>query len=340
MAKLQFMTNQRYFTIMVALVTGASGFLGSHLVQELIRKDYSVKALVRSSSDITFLEKYPSLEILFGDLGDFSSLIKATSDIDVIFHNASLVKEWGSYDHFREHNVLGTKNIIEAMRINDVDKIVFTGSAAIYQQQNCKLVEDMEKHPLNNYQKSKLEAEQTIRNFCEKYGLAYIIIRPPGILGPRNDYMPPRLINTLSKKKVQIIGSGDQRHSYVDVRDVARCLRLASEKKQAIGEAFNISSYLATVKEFWKTGAKILGKEPIKFQKNPYWLAFGYGVLSEIWGKIIGRKTVPRVTRFRVSYFGKSFVIDTTKAKKLLNFQPGFDLETSMKDMFDWWFSH
>ncbi|MBD3191062.1 MAG: NAD-dependent epimerase/dehydratase family protein [Candidatus Heimdallarchaeota archaeon] len=324
---------------MLSLVTGASGFLGSHLVQELILNDYSVKALVRQSSNIRFLEKVPSLQIQYGNLGDFSSLKRATFNIEVIFHNASLVKEWGPYDIFREHNIIGTQNILEAARINDVKKIIFTGSAAIYQQKNSKLEEEADKNPLNNYQKSKLQAEQIIRDFCGKYGIAHTIIRPPGILGPRNNYIPPRMINALSKKKVQIIGSGNQKHSYVDVRDAAECLRLACEKQQAIGETFNISSYVATVESFWKIGAKILGKTALKFQRYPYWLAYGFAILSEIWGKIVQRKTVPSATRFRVSYFGKSFVLDSTKAKDILDFQPKFDLETSMKDMFDWWFT-
>ncbi|HUU78028.1 MAG TPA: NAD-dependent epimerase/dehydratase family protein [candidate division Zixibacteria bacterium] len=319
---------------MNVLVTGASGFLGVHLVKELVEKNYPVKALIRPSSRTNKLDKIPEISFFKGDLIDKKSLVGILKDIDILFHNASAVGEWGSYRYFKKNNVGGTKNLLELVLNSSVEKIIYTSTADIYRNSNKPLTEETSLHPRGNYHKTKIEAEKLLDIYADKHGLNISKIRPPGILGPGNSYMAERIIRGVSQSEVTVIGSGNQIQSYVDVRDVATILRIAAEKNEAIGKTFNVTSSNATVKDYWNTAAKIINKS-ITFRHYPYKIAYGFGAISEFIAKVTFRKETPKATRFRVSYFGENHIIDDSKAKKILNFKPQFNFFTSMFDMLD-----
>ncbi|MFW9923539.1 MAG: NAD-dependent epimerase/dehydratase family protein [Candidatus Thorarchaeota archaeon] len=319
---------------MHALITGASGFLGSHIVEELHKNDYSISVLVRKTSKLNFLKNFPKIKIKYGDLTDFSSIQNHMQDIDTLFHNGSVVDEWGKYSYFKKNNVIGTKNILDAVLNSNIKNIVYTSTADFYSDSLEAKTESAKLHPRGNYQKSKIEAEKIISLYEEQNGLKVTKIRPPGILGPRNNYMAGRIIIGVSQPKVPLIGSGNQIQSYVDARDVARGIRLAAENKNTAGEAFNITSFQCDVKEYWLSAAEIMNNK-IEFIHYPFSIAYFFGALSEFIGKITLRKSTPKATRFRVKYFGTTHIIDDSKIRKLLNFRPEFDLKTSMRDMLE-----
>ncbi|NHJ84071.1 MAG: NAD(P)-dependent oxidoreductase [Asgard group archaeon] len=318
---------------MQVLVTGASGFLGYHLVNELIINDYKVSILVRQTSNISNLKKIPGLKIVTGDLTNLESLQKGFKRQNIIFHNGSAFNEWGPYRYFYQNNVLGTKNVLEAAKSNDITRIIYTSTADIYKYQNKESYdEDSETNARGNYQKSKLKAEALLNDYSENFNFEITKIRPPGILGPRNQYMTARVKNGLKAKKVPLIGSGDQKQSYADARDVAKAIRLIAENDKTIGEIYNITSFNASVKEFWSSAAEAINKD-ITFVNYPYRLTYFFGWLSEIIGKITFRKSVPRATRYRINYFGKDYLIDDTKIRSELKYKPQYTLNESMNDM-------
>ncbi|MHA1502489.1 MAG: NAD-dependent epimerase/dehydratase family protein [Candidatus Heimdallarchaeota archaeon] len=148
---------------MRVLVTGASGFLGGHLVKELLSRDYHVKALVRKTSDTSTLEKTANLQLVYGDLTNSKSIIDALTDVELIFHNGAFFEEWAPYKKFHLHNVLGTKNVLDAALTKNIDRIIYTSTADIYQySDDHALTETSEKQVRGNYQKSKIEAEKLI----------------------------------------------------------------------------------------------------------------------------------------------------------------------------------
>ncbi len=322
---------------MRALVTGATGFLGSHLVEELLANDYQVSVLVRKTSNLEHLENLSGLTILYGDLNDVNSLVQAFRDQDIIFHNASAFNEWGPYKFFHQHNVVGTKNVVNAALKNSLEKIVYTSTADIYKYDKIDSYNENSKiKPYGNYQKSKIRAEKVLDECSSENGLKISKIRPPGIIGPRNDYMAARIANGVSQRRVPLIGSGNQIKSYVDVRDVAHCLRLAAENENAFGNNLNVTSFEANVMDYWSTAATILEKE-IEFIHYPYSIAYFFGFLSEVFGKITFRKNVPRATRYRINYFGKDYIIDSTNARTILKYKPKYNFIQSMKDMLVTW---
>jgi len=315
------------------LVTGASGFLGGHLVKELLSREYQVRAFVRKTSDLSNFEKSVNFEFIHGDLADKQSIIEALSDVELIFHNGAFFEEWAPYKKFHLHNVQGTKNVLDAAQAKDIDRLVYTSTADMYKYSDEHvLTENAKKQARGNYQKSKIEAEKVIDSYISIYDFKVTKIRPPGILGPGNRYMPQRLVNGVSQEKIPVIGSGTQIQSYIDVRDAARSLVLVAESKKAIGETYNVISDNSSVLNYWSTAAEILEKE-IEFLHYPYGIAFLFGALSEFFGKITFRKTTPKATRYRVNYFGKQYIIDDSKIRSQLKYEPKYDFRRSMNDM-------
>jgi nucleoside-diphosphate-sugar epimerase len=323
---------------MRALVTGATGFLGRFLVQELINNNYQLTILARETSDTSVLQQYSNLEVKIADLTKKKSLKKALDDeIEVIFHNAAAVDEWGKYRYFHENNVIGTKNLFEEAIKHRVKKFVYTSTAAMYEyDEERELTEDEPKMALNNYQKSKIAAEEWLFTKAALEGIAVTAVRPPGIIGPGNNYMVSRLAIGLANEKVPMIGSGEKKQSYVDSRDTAYCLRLAAETSLSDNEAFNVKSFDVSAKDYWLTAAEILDKD-IEFIHYPYPIAYFFAILSESWGKLVKKKRSPQATRFRVNYFGKQFLLDITKAEQKLHYKPKYNFAESMKEMFEYW---
>ena len=316
------------------MITGATGFLGSHIVDELVRKNFDLTALVRKTSDISFLKSLKNVKFVNGDLLDCNSLKKAFRGCEVVIHNASVVDEWGTYKYFYKNNVLGTQNVLDAVLDSSIKRIIYTSSADIYKYSLDEIMENYQRKPRAMYHKSKIAAEDLLDSYAENHGLNIIKIRPPGIIGPRNYYMAESVKRGISKGQVTVIGTGEQVQSYVDPRDVATAIGLILENKNLVGETFNVKSFNASVKEYWKAAAKHLKKE-ITFTNYPYKIAYAFGAVSEFLAKITRRKTTPRATRFRVDYFGKQHMIDDTKISRTLKYKPKFDLKTSMGQMLD-----
>lgn len=317
---------------MSVLITGGTGFLGIHLVNELLSQNYHLKLLVRQFNRAKKLELKENIIFFNGDLTQKTTLEGLLDNVDLVFHNASAVGEWGPYRYFKRNNVTGTKNLLDIILNSSVKKIIYTSTADFYSNIENPLTENTSLKPRGNYHKSKIAAEKILDDYAHNYGLKIAKIRPPGILGSGNHYMAARIINGVNQKDVTVIGSGNQIQSYVDARDVAKCLRLAAENNNAIGQIFNVTSSHSSVKDYWLTAAEILGKKII-FRSYPYNIAYFFGFLSEIVGKITFRKTTPKATRFRVSYFGEEHIIDDSKARKILNYEPDYSFKQSMTDM-------
>lgn len=184
---------------MKVLVTGATGFIGSHLVEALAGRGYSVKCLVRSSSNLRWIEtllspsrltnlpEASSVELVYGDCQDINSLKGAVEDCDYVFHLAGLTKT-GDTDNFFKVNVKGTENLVNALTKTGrrLKRFVFLSSlAAVGPSLNgTPVTESTEPHPVSFYGKSKLEAEGVVYSVRDR--IPVTIIRPPAVYGPRD----------------------------------------------------------------------------------------------------------------------------------------------------------
>lgn len=236
-------------------ITGAGGFIGSHLTEALVLRGASVKALVRynSRNDWGLLERIDKdvlaqVDVVAGDLRDSDAIRKMTKDTDVVFHLGSLIAIPYSYEHPRETietNVIGTLNVLTAALENNVEKMVHTSTSEVYG--TARYVPINEEHPLQGqspYSASKIGADKIVESFYRTYALPVATIRPFNTYGPRQSaraVIPTIITQALVKDRIKL-GSLSTTRDYTYVKDTAEGFLRVAESKEAIGEVINVGS--------------------------------------------------------------------------------------------------
>ena len=237
------------------LVTGAGGFIGSHLVERLVQLGAQVNAFVRYNSrhDIGLLsllapEVLEQVEIILGDLRDADAVNQATEGAEVVFHLAALISIPYSYLHPREvaeTNILATLNVLMAAKQHEVGKVVHTSTSEVYG--TAQYVPIDEKHPLQGqspYSASKIGADKMAEAFYRSYDLPVAIIRPFNTYGPRQSaraVIPTIVTQALTLDEVRL---GDLRptRDFTYVEDLVEAFLRVAESAKAVGEEINIGS--------------------------------------------------------------------------------------------------
>jgi len=302
------------------LITGGTGFIGTHLIQELQKFDHKIHVLSRNPTKQNTSE---NIQIIKGDITEPSTLPKALSNIEAVFHNAALAIDSGHKKEIFNINVTGTRNLAEACMKSNIKRIVYTSSAGVYGFPNSTtpIVETSPKHPINPYQLSKLQGEEILHEYKE---ITTSIIRPPLVLG-KGGMGSKVMIENLKQQKMPYIGPGTNIVPIVHPFDVAQCLRLALEK-DIKGEIFNVVSFNCTIQDLFKRITNKLSiPEPTKH--IPYSLAYLTAVFSEYLSKD------PRLTRFRLKTLATNRVISCEKVKKEIGFKPKYTLDKTVEDI-------
>jgi len=258
------------------LVTGSSGFLGGHLIEQLLPKRHEVVGMVRKGSDTDLLQDL-GVEMRKGDLTDPASLLEVTKGVDCVIHLAAYYTFSGKKERYEEINVQGTKNMLDAMLKNGVKRIIYCSSTeAIGPTPNGIANESSSCHPYYEYGRSKLRAENLIRE-CERSGIEHTIIRPSGIYGPRNlDDVSYWFITTFANSIASrmIIGDGKKVLQFVHLDDAVQGFLLALGKWDiAKNQTYIITDSRAyTYEEIYGIMANIFNK-PAPRRHVPVWLA-------------------------------------------------------------------
>jgi len=239
---------------MKILVTGAEGFIGSHLTELLVEKGYSVKAFVRYNftNNWGWLEssKYlKDIEIYTGDVRDYDSVYDAMKDVDVVFHLAALIGIPYSYISplaYIKTNTEGTYNILEAGRKLGLDRIIVTSTSEIYG--TAQYVPIDEKHPYNPqspYAASKASADHLALSYYRSFGTPVTIIRPFNTYGPRQSARAiiPTIVTQILSGKTQIkLGNLEPTRDLNYVKDTANGFVTVGLHEKTIGDVYNIGS--------------------------------------------------------------------------------------------------
>jgi nucleoside-diphosphate-sugar epimerase len=222
---------------MKTFITGATGFIGSHLVEALRRNHRDVRCLVRKNCDREHLKKL-GVEFVFGDLLDKDSLKKAVQGVNVVYHLAGKVFARNAREFFAI-NVTGTKNLIEASLSNGIDKFVYFSSIAAVGpniNRNTLLSENSPCKPVTAYGRSKCEAEKLIKEFSDKfsdkYKLSTVIIRPPMVYGPGAVHCrSSKLFRMISKKRFAFIGNGENNINTCFIENLIQGILLLEQRE-------------------------------------------------------------------------------------------------------------
>ena len=251
---------------MRVLVTGASGFVGGYLIEELLRRGHMPVAMVRKGSDAARLKEV-GVECRTGDLTDPESLVAVVKGADAVIHLAAYYTFTGKRELYEMINVEGTRHLMDAMLANGVKRLLYCSSTEVMgPTPDPPADESAPCHPIYEYGHSKLRAEEMVRDYAKK-GIEPTIVRPSGIYGPRNlEDVSFWFITTFANSIVSrfIIGSGKKKLQFVHVEDVAQAFALALERP----EVSNGQTYIVTderaynYEEIYGILARIFKKDP------------------------------------------------------------------------------
>ncbi len=324
---------------MNALVTGATGFLGSNLVHALLKKGYSVRALVRSSGRRSLLDGC-RVEFAEGDLSDASSLTAAVQGQDVVFHTAAMVTEWGRREDFFKINVAGTRSLLDASLQAGVQRFIHTSSLSVLGIPRDERPID-ESRPyasdgLNPYTETKIEAERIVMNYCSDRGLPAVIVRPGIIWGPGDTTFLPRLLRLARYGVVCTIGRGDNRMCLSYIANIVGALLLAAEKREAVGQVYNITDDECITSGQYIAGlAKATGHRPPSFSL-PYPLLYAVSCGCEIAAKLFRLSGAPLISRFGLYLLSSGGTYSMQKARDELGYQPAVSFVQGMQSISRW----
>lgn len=305
---------------MKILVTGGAGFIGSHLAEALKAQGNEVTVidnLVSGKSNLDSLKRN-GIAFIEGTVANFETIKNAAKNTDILFHMAAMNRFQRSVEKPLESfdiNCLGTSNVLEAARQNDVGQVIFASSSSVYgDSDEFPRRENGKTDPSHNYGASKLTGELYCRTYQKLYGLNTTVLRYFSVYGQRQrgdiDYaavIPKFIRNILQNKPLTIYGDGSQSRSFTFVSDNVDANISCIDNKKSYGEIINISDTREyTINELVKLIENVSGKKAtIEHQPLPK-------------GDI------------------KSNAADVAKAKKILGWSPKTSLESGIKKTFEW----
>jgi len=317
------------------LVTGGTGFVGSHLVSRLVKKGELVRVLVRKNSNIDYLKKL-NVEICVGDVTDKNSIKAAVEGVDLVYHIAALFRQARFPDRvYGEINVQGTQNMLEASYEEGVKRFVHCSTIGVLGHiANPPANETYPYNPGDVYQRSKCEGEKIALKFFQDKEFPVVVARPASVYGP-GDMRLLRLFKYVSSGKMVILGDGNPFYHLVYVEDLVTGFELCAQKENAVGQVYILGGdkYL-TLNELIDLIAKVLEVSLSKI----YLPVFPVKALSILCEKVcISLRIEPPFHRRRVDFFTKSRAFNISKAKKELGYKPEFDLETGLRLTAEWY---
>lgn len=321
---------------MKAFVTGATGFLGSHVARVLAESGADLRLLVRSSSDLRNIEKLKA-ERVFGDLRDAASLEKGMAGCEAVFHVAADYRLWVSDpEEMYRSNVEGTRAILQAAKKNGVRRVVYTSSVATMGfTSNGNLADENSPVALQNmigpYKRSKFMAEKVAIQ-AGREGMNVVVVNPTTPVGEQDIKPTPTgriVLDFLKRKFPAYVDTG------LNLVDATECARghVAAFEKATPGERYILGGENLTLKQILDKLGEITGL-PSPHVKVPYVMALATGVVDEVFtGRILGRE--PRVTIDAVRMGKKKMFVSSAKAERELGWKM-VPVDCALRRAADW----
>jgi len=308
-----------------ALITGGSGYFGSLLTKKLLLDNYN--CIVYDLIDST--DRPNNVDFIKGDIRDLNSITSSLKGIDVVFHNVAQVPLAKNINLFKTVNVDGTRNILEASKINNVKKVVYTSSSAIFGvPDKLPVTENSICHPCEPYGEAKLEGEVLCREYSKK-GLDVSIIRPRTIIGHGRLGIFQILFEWVRNgHNIPVLGNGDNLYQFVHADDLASACILSSKVEgfsifNCGAEKFGtMRDTLEALCSHANTGSKVVGI-------NESLAVSAMNLSSKVGLSPLGP--------YHSLMYGKSMYFDISLAKKELNWHPKYSNISMLNESYDWY---
>lgn len=341
-------------------VTGATGLVGSHVVEEAIARGHRVRALVRASSDTSWLDRQ-GVEKVLGDLEDEKALRQGCQGADWVIGCAAMVGDWGKLDDFRKLNVDALRLLLDAATEAQVARFVHVSSLGVYEGRDHHGTDESTPPALNSldaYTRSKAEAEvlalwylgkgapqyggvvpdfphvnaQLARSTvpADKRRLPVTIVRPGFIYGERDRTVLPKLIDVLRRGRFFYFGSGEQALNCIYVKNLVQGIFLAAERPEAVGEVFNLTDGGRVSKRAFVSGVARRAGLPEPTRKLPLRLARFLANAFQTGAKLRGAKRPPLINKARFKFLGLELDYSIAKAQRVLGYSPPFTTEQGL----------
>lgn len=317
------------------LVTGASGFTGSHLVEALLREGFSVRALVRRPDAIR-ADLRSRIETAVGDLRDRQAVDRAVAGCDQVYHVAALYRDAsGPSQSYWDVNVTGTEHVLSACEAHHVKRLVHCSTMGVHG--GVSRIPSDETAPFNpgdEYQRSKHVAEERVWAWYRRTSIPTVVVRPAGIYGP-GDLRFLKLFRSIQNGYFIMLGRGETWFHAVHIQDLIQGFLLCGTREAAVGEAFCIGGerYL-TLNTLVTLIADVLGVARPRW-RAPVWPFYAAGAVCE--AVCVPLKIAPPIHRRRVGFFTHNRAFTIAKAQRLLGYAPQVDLREGLQRTAEWY---
>ncbi|MCK4260313.1 MAG: NAD-dependent epimerase/dehydratase family protein [Halanaerobiales bacterium] len=333
------------------IITGATGFIGSHITRVFCKNQIKVGCLIRKTSNIANIKELP-VELEFGNISNIIDLKNAFDGYDFIIHNAAKVADWGNFDEFYHTNVIGTLNVLNACVKVGIKNIIMTGSNSVYGEENNLTVKD-ENSPynshykyfgdsifpckLNFYRDTKALAKKEAIKFAKNNGLNLTILEPVWVYGEREfntgfyEYIKTAstgipLLPGTKKNKFHVVYAGDLANAYFLAFEKQltgiNCILIGNQKAESMDKIYKLFCSEAGI------------KKPLNILKA---IVYPAAFIMELLYTIFNSKKPPLLTRGRVNMFYDNIEFSVKRAEQLLGFKNEYSLEEGIKKTVMWY---
>jgi nucleoside-diphosphate-sugar epimerase len=322
---------------MKTLITGGTGFIGSRLAIKCLEKGYNIKIFGQinntAEAENKELLEAKGAEIILGSVTNKDLVFEITSDVDVVFHLAAAQHEANVPDQvFRDVNVIGTKNLLDACLVSGVRRFVHGSTIGVYGSLDGEIDEESPCNPENIYGITKLEGENFAFSYKDKIPL--VVIRISETYGP-GDRRLLKLFKLISRNTFFMIGQGLNLHQLIFIDDLVAGLLSASNSERAVGEIILlVGKEPITTNDMVETIADNLNARVLGF-RAPLLPFVGLAWMMETVSKPVGIQ--PPLHRRRMDFFRKSFSFSSKKALELIDFIPKFSFEQGVVETVRWY---
>lgn len=321
------------------LITGATGFIGGHLVRRLVSGGRPVRVLCRRGSEARLPVGYAGLvDVAHGDLGDRDSLVRAARGTVRVFHCAGQVSDWGSDEAFCIANVRGTRWLVEAARIGGARRLVHLSSIAAFGTPAPAYFDDDSPYGASRdgYSRSKALGEQVAREAGWELGLPVVVLRPAVVYGPGGTWLEEPL-RMIERGRMFLLGGGRGTCHPCYIANLIDAIVLAAGHPAAAGHGFIVADGEAiSFRAYFDAVASIAGKPPIR-RSIPLGAALPVAWALEVAARATGSPRRPLLTRAALGMVTAQSRMSSDKIRSALGFHPRYTFWSAIDELRGWY---